>query len=158
MESNIETLPVIPAIFIKNTLSESKEYTDLTEKILFFADYHSFDYEYTRYIFMLNILKNNLFFEMNENLRENLLYESTFWASLNECRKKIKPTSHDDFSEDKKNAFFTKLQTEVFKAVIKTKDINSPSFDIMLNKYILFFFDLSCIKRDRRDKTSKQKD
>jgi hypothetical protein len=156
MESNFfEKIPMIAPLYLKSVLREYKTYSELVEELKFYSDKHSFNYEYTLYIFLLNCLKNDDFFKLNEGLRENLLYDSSFWASLNETRRKTRPTSYEDIAEDKKDAFFTKLQKEVIKGIYRAYDPNHPMFDIILSKYLLLFFDLSCIKRDRRGKCSK---
>ncbi len=151
MEFNLEKVPTISTLFMKGLIRDQKSYKGLIEQIKFYADYHSFDFEYTRYIFLLTCLKNHEFFNIEEDIRENLLYDSTFWASLNETKRKTRPANHEDFSDEKKDAFFTKLQKEVIKSIYHSFDHTLPTFDIILNKYILFFFDLSCIKRDRRN-------
>lgn len=154
MESKpfFKNIPIIPIIFIKKTLENNSSKKEIETILKEFSSKHNFTLVEVNYFFIKEILKHKLFFNLKEELREPLLYDAIYWASINETRSKTRPKSYKDIKDGKHNAFFTQLQKEMIKCIYNSYEVSSPNFDIILEKYLSFFFDLSCIKRNRKCK------
>lgn len=154
MESKpfLKNIPIIPILFIKKTLENNYSSKDISIKLKDFSNRNNYNLIEVNYFFIKEILKHKIFFNLKEEIREPLLFEAIHWASVNETRSKIRPKSYKDIKEGKHNAFFTQLQKEMIKCIYNSYEITSPNFDIILEKYLSFFFDLSCIKRNRKCK------
>lgn len=148
MASNLK-IPIIPLNFIKRTIQNSKEKKDFKESLTDFSKKNSFDLDYTIYIFIKESLRLNIFFNIQEDIRNDLLFEAIIFGSLNEPKLKIKPKNHKDIKEGKKDAFFTQLQKELIKFLYRNMDINSFNFDITLDYYLNLFFELSSYKKGK---------
>jgi len=89
---------------------------------------------------------------MNSKLADNILFEAAYWASIKETKKKIRPKDIESLPKNKNTDFYTKLQKEVILSLLKEYKENDLILEIELNKYLVIFYELSCIKRDRRNK------
>jgi len=110
------------------------------------------------YFFTKTLLDYNMFFDLNREAREFLIFESARWASKEETKSK-RAISYSEEMELKNDKLFTKLTKSVISAfIVKHKlshmDIvsgNSKSivFNLELNNILSFLYNISCIKRDK---------
>ena len=149
MESNIDII-TFPSNYINRILRELNNIDEVMKELFKFSDFHNKELDHVIYFFVKETIQQNIFFKFNEEIREELLFESIYWASLNETRRKCRPKNYKEVQENKTNTFFTSLLKEMIKCIYEEHDSSSPSFDIILNRYLTFFFDLSCIKRKRK--------
>jgi len=141
----------IPDLFVKRISQHTKK-EPIEEELKKFSRYHSLDYEFVFYTFVKKILKSDLFFKMNRDIANDILFQAVYWASGKETKKKIRPTSMQKVPKDKTKNFYTKLQKDTVLALCREFKDRPETLDIEMNDYLSMFFELSCIKRDRRKK------
>lgn len=149
-EFTLKKIPMIPLNFIKKTIQTSDSEKNLFSKLNDFAKNQDFDLDIIKYFFTKELLKQNFFFTINEEIREALLYDAIYWASLMESRIKTRPKNFKEIKDGRKNPLFVQLQKEVIKSIYKNFDSTSMSFDIKLEYHLSFFFELYSIKRNRK--------
>jgi len=112
-------------------------------------------------IFMLTktLLDYHLFFTLEKEVREWLIYESSYWASKQETKTK-RPSEFSEDMSSKQDRFLTKLTKSLIDSLIVkyklssedivSSNIKSIKFNLELNNYLSFMNSVACIKRDRR--------
>jgi len=148
--------PFVSMTFIKGFLGLDLE--NLKDKIRNLTEKIELSEEEITYLFTLTILEYHFFFNENQEVREYLLYESAKWSSKQETKTK-RPTSFSEEFGFKQDKLFTKLIKSLINALIvkhevssediKRKNTKQITFNVELNNYLLFFNEISCIKRDR---------
>lgn len=141
---------IIPELFIKRLVKNIKTEEELKEEIKRFADFHSQDYEEVLYFFIQNILSLGIYFKTKKEFFDEILFEVIYWASIKETKKKTRPKNIKGIPSDKVDNYYTKLQKEMILALSKEYQDRKMLLEIELNRYLLVFYELSCIKRDRR--------
>lgn len=146
----LKKIPIIPLNFIKKTVQLAETEEALFSKLNDFSKNQDFELDVVKYFFTREILKHDFYFSLNEDVREALLYDSIYWASLMESKLKTRPKTFKEIKDGRKNPLFVQLQKEVIKSLYRVFDPASMSFDIKLEHHLSFFFELYAVKRNRK--------
>lgn len=141
----------IPLNFIKKSVQNYQNKKDLLEILKDYSIKNKIDLEILKFFFIKEVLRNNLFFKLDVDSRDSILFDAIFIASLNENKNKIRPKTYKDIKDDRQDTMLISLQKELIKSLFRNLDNTSFEFNITLNKYLLFFNDLSCVKRRKND-------
>lgn len=142
---------IIPLQFMKKTIQSNQNKKSLIDALKDYAGKNKLDLEFLKFSFIKESLRNNLFFKMDLDTRDSLLFDAIFLASLNENKNKVRPKTYADINDDRPDTLLISLQKELIKYLFRNLDNSSFEFNIILNKYLLFFNDLSCVKRKKND-------
>jgi len=146
---NINQSITIPTPFIKRLVYLSLSESRIREELKDFSIQHNLETKQTIYFFIKKLLKLDMFFEIKKEIIEPLLFEAVYWSSTVETKKKIRPKEICKVPTEKNNDFYTDLQKEMILAIHR-KYNNSMALEIELKRFLILFYELSCIKRDRR--------
>lgn len=158
MEFNKFSKISLPDLFVKRLLRDSKSYNDAKKELGIFSKRHDFNAEETIYFFTKKIIKDGLFFELNEDIKSELLFNSIYWASLQETKKKTRPKNGASIPKEKDKNFYTKLQKDLVMAIYKEYSQHEALLEIKLTESLIFFYELSCIKRNRLSENDLEED
>jgi hypothetical protein len=136
---NLE-MPIISYFFCKKIILLDKNQVE--REIIEYSKKQQLDTILCTYQLVLELLKNNLFFEMSKDSSCFLLFKSLEWASEVDTKTRVKCKNCDDLKNSRKIQYFIKLEKEFIKSFFRNKDYNF-NFDIELSKYLYMFFELS---------------
>jgi len=147
--------PFVSMTYIKGFLGLT--IVDLKERLLKIVT-EDIEYDQIVYLYTKTLLDYHLYFEQPKEIREYLLYSSARWASKKEARGK-RPLGFEEDIDNKHDKYFTKLSKSLINALIVKHDLSgqdilssSPTairYNMELNLYMGFMYEISCIKRDR---------
>lgn len=132
--------PLIPLSFIKKIYKNS--FFDLLSELKRYSQIHEYDLVETVYVFTRETIIKDLFFLMNEDIRDEILFISISWAATVEKTKKTKPKNAKEIRYIKDNPFFTQLEQELIKCIHRNYNLSEQKGSLELNKYLLFFYEL----------------
>jgi hypothetical protein len=150
MDSNTFNKVSLPDLFTKRLALNTKTEKEIREELISFSELHKKDLNETIYVFVKNILKQDLFFRMEEEVRNSFLFDAIYWSSAIETKKKIRPKNIESVPTEKVKDFYTKLQKEMILSLLRKHKDKEFMLNIELSKYLILFYELSCIKRNRR--------
>jgi len=140
----------IPDIFIKRLIVTNRNKEDILEELILLSRKHRYEMNELIYYFVMKCFKMNLYFETKKENIEYFLFEAVYWSSVTETKKKIRPKTMADIPLEKNNDVYTKLQKNATLAIFHKFKEDKIELEIQLNNIFRTFFELSCIKRDRR--------
>lgn len=141
-------LIIFPVPFL-NRIVNLKSENEIRTSLIEFSKIHKYDEEEVNYYFVLTILKNDMFFEI-ESLVINLFFEAAYWASLQENKQKIRPKNIDEIQSKNCLRVYTKLAQFIIEGVTKKYYVSNEDnmlYKIELSKYIEIMHEISCLKR-----------
>lgn len=141
---------LIPNNYISTLIKTCNTHKEVKKELKTYSDRHGYDEEETVYYFVLKLIKNKIYFELNTKEYDELLYDAIYWSSKEENKKKTRPKNAKDIKVKKDNNKFISLQKEILKLTYDNFASEEFLFDEYLVKYFTIFFELSSIKRDRR--------
>lgn len=145
MQNDIN-FPTIPLAFIK-FLIKYNNYIEIKKALENYAETHNCGIHETIYVFTRELFVSNLYFSLNEEIADEFLFTAISWASATEKTKKSKPKRASEIKNIKDKAYFTQLQQEAITSIVRTNSLDETKGKILLNKYLIFFYELSTIKK-----------
>ncbi len=142
MEFNKFSKVAIPDLFVKRLLKDSKSFNDVKKELTVFAKRHEFNIDETIYFFTKKIINDDLFLDLEDSIKSELLFSSIYWASLQETKKKTRPKNGVSIPKEKDKNFYTKLQKEIIMAIYRRYQIQESLLEIKLTEYLIFFYEL----------------
>lgn len=147
-----------PFLMRLRALSSRKE---ISSSLSDYAKRYKFEECEVNYFFIKAILNNGFYFQMDEEIVKELLFDAIYWASIKETKQKIKPKNFNDVKDKKVHKYYTKLMTTLVNSLVakhfveedtkEDKDMKLIKFNLELSKYMELMYELSCIKRNRHN-------
>jgi hypothetical protein len=154
-KDNIVDTIILPELFIKRIIKNSTK-NSILEELTSFSNMHNYNLDQVIYSFVMFVLNKNLYESIETKVFDEFVYTACYWASNIETKKKIRPSNMENMPKEKNKNYYTKLQQKILLAVFKKFENKNSSisadlnFQLEIGKYLILFFELSCIKRDRR--------
>ena len=101
------------------------------------------------YVILLKILRNKVRTNINDIDFRDLLFDSVYWASKIETKRKIRPKNYKELPREKPDNYFTNLQKHYVLYSQKKYKEKELLLKIELESFFRLCFELTCIKRDR---------
>lgn len=147
-------LPVVLPVPFLNKLRKIDSIKEIKAELADFAIKNDFHKKEVTYAYVRVILKNGVFFSIDREVANNLLFDAAQWASTLESKQKTKPKKIEDIKEKRNSKPFTKLLKHLINSLIiefHSHENDNIKFDIELSDYLEIMYELSCIKRDRNN-------
>ena len=140
--SNIYYFPTLKKAFVKNILGLAS-LKEIIERLKCYATLHQYKIEETIYVFVRETFLLDLFFQIEEKVRDELLFRALEWASPREKRRKILPKSAKEISQTRSSPYFSSIQQNMMEAIFRKYNMEEMQGKLILNKYIVFFYEMS---------------
>lgn len=134
--------PTIQRAFVKSTVALRTQKA-IEDNLKWYSEIHELKIEETIYVFIREAFALDMFFEIKEDVRDELLFKALRWASPREKKRKILPTSSKEISQTKDDPYFSRMQQYMTESFFRTHNMNNMADKIELNKYILFFYEMA---------------
>ena len=103
--------------YISNITKSCKTHKDVKKELKTYSDRHGYNEEETVYYFVLKLIKNRVYFELDTKEYDELLYDAIYWSSKEENKKKTRPKNAKEIKIKKDNNKFISLQKEMLKTL-----------------------------------------
>ena len=139
---DVYCFPTLKKAFVKNIV-DLTSLKEVNERLKCYADLHQYKIEETIYVFVRETLSLDFFFEIKEEIRDELLFIALEWSSPREKRRKLLPKNAKEISQTRDNPYFSSIQQNMMEAIFRKYDMKGIQGKITLNKYIIFFYEMS---------------